>query len=58
MSGEANASVMVVDRSANSTSITDLIKYTEYTVIVRANTTVCGGDWSNTVTVVTNEDGN
>ena len=58
MSGEVNAIFMVVDGSTNSTNITKLMKYTEYTVMVRANTTVCGGDWSNTVTVVTNEDGN
>ena len=48
---------MVVDRSANSTEIINLIEYTQYTMVVQANTAVCIGDRSNTVTVVTNEDG-
>ena len=56
MSGEASASTISVDGSANSTEIEDLMKYTEYTVFVHANTSVGRGDRSESVPVITDED--
>ena len=57
MSGEDSASTVVVDDgSANSTEIDNLMKYTEYTVFVHANTSVGRGERSESVTVTTDED--
>ena len=56
-SGEGNASTVVVDNgSARSSEIGGLMKYTEYTVFIWANTSAGGGDRSESVTVVTDED--
>ena len=57
MSGEGSASIIVVNGNARGTEIENLMKYTEYTVFVQANTSVGGGDRSESVTVVTDEDG-
>ena len=56
MSGEGSASTVVVDGSANSTVIEDLMRYTEYTVFVHANTSVGRGERSQLVIVTTDED--
>ena len=56
MSTQGSASTVVVDGSANSTEIEDLMKYTEYTVFVHANTSVGRGERSGSVTVTTDED--
>ena len=48
---------LVDNGSARSTEIGGLMKYTEYTVFVQANTSAGGGDRSKSVTVVTDEDG-
>ena len=58
MSGEDTACTMVVgDGSATSTEVEGLMKYTEYTVFIQANTSAGGGERSQIVTVVTDEDG-
>ena len=56
MSGEASASTVVVGGTTSSVEIEDLMKYTEYTVFVHANTSVGRGERSESVTVTTDED--
>ena len=56
MFGEASASTMVADGITDSIEIEDLMKYTEYTVFVHANTSVGRGDRSESVAVFTDED--
>ena len=48
--------MVVSNGSATSAEIVSLMKYTEYTVFVQANTSVGIGDMSELVTVVTSED--
>ena len=47
---EGNVNTMVVNGSANNIEIEGLMKYTNYTVFVWANTSVGGGDRSESVT--------
>ena len=56
MSGEGSTITMVVDGITNSIEIEDIMKYTEYTVFVHANTSVGRGNRSESVTVTTDED--
>ena len=48
---------MIVEGSARNREIENLMKYTEYTVFAQANTSAGSGDRSESVTVVTDEDG-